>query len=176
MALSAILILPLVLTGCSGTSASGRDDLAAVVNGKEIKMEEVDHTIDRQLKQSGQTLSQLSPVDQASARLQALSSLISTEILYQRAQAEKINVTEGDVDQTFAQQKQQTGLSEDEWQKNLKDAGISENEIKDDIRKNLAINKLQQQVASKAKTPSDREITDYFDNNQDQFKLGKAVN
>ena len=40
VALGAILVLPALLTSCAGTNANGREDLAAVVNGKEIKMDE----------------------------------------------------------------------------------------------------------------------------------------
>jgi len=175
VALCAILVLPIFLSACQGTSAAGNDDVAAVVNGKEIKMEEVDHAIERQLKASGQTMSQLTPVDQASARLQALNSLVQQEVLYQKAQNDKVNVTEGDVDQAFAQQKQSTNLSEEDWQKQLKDIGMSEQELREQLRKTLAINKLNQQVAAKVKNPSDREISDYFDQNPEQFKLGRAV-
>ena len=176
VALAAILVMPVLLTSCQGTNANGREDLAAVVNGKEIKMEELDHAIERQLKQGGQQMSQLSPIELAAARMQALQSMISREVMFQKAELEKAAADEKEVDQTFATQKQQTGLSEEEWQKQLKDVGVSENEIKDDIRKSLAIDKLEKNVASKVKNPSDREIEDYFKNNPDQFKLGRAVN
>jgi peptidyl-prolyl cis-trans isomerase SurA len=175
VALGAILVLPFLLTSCAGTNANGREDLAAVVNGKEIKMDELDHAIERQLKQDGQQMSQLSPIAQAAARMQALQSMISREVMFQKAEQEKAAADEKEVEQTFASQKQQTGLSEEEWQKQLKDVGISENEIKDDIRKSLAIDKLQKNAISKVKNPSDREIVDYFNANPDQFKLGKAV-
>src|SRR5690349_6308714 len=79
-----------ILSGCPSTTTPepGKVDpneAAATVNGKAIKLEEVERII----KQQGQGQEvRLSPLELAQARLQVLQGLIQDEVLYQKAEKE----------------------------------------------------------------------------------------
>src|SRR5690242_20374333 len=90
-ALAAFLLAMVSLAAaCGGPAAntSGGVDMnetAATVNGKPIKMEEVERAIKQQAQ--GQE-SKLSALELASARLQVLQGLVETEVMYQKAEKE----------------------------------------------------------------------------------------
>ena len=78
----------LLLAACGSTSESTADNtVAATVNGKKIMTAEVERNIQQQ---SQGKQSQLSAHDLAQARLQVLDGLIKREVLYQRAEQEKL--------------------------------------------------------------------------------------
>jgi hypothetical protein len=84
----------LTLTGCPGNPSPSNSnggggidpvEAAATVNGKTIKMEEVERVI----KQQGQGQeANISPLELAQARLQVLEGLIQQEVMYQKAEKE----------------------------------------------------------------------------------------
>ena len=92
-AIVAIIALAFAACGTKGTTGAagggsnpgGASDVAATVNSKNIMLSEVDRLIGRQF-QGGQN--NLSPLELAQTRLQALDTLIQKEVLFQRADKE----------------------------------------------------------------------------------------
>src|SRR5215471_17969494 len=87
---SAVVLLAIAsfLTACgtnSGGGNPGDNETAANVNGKPIKMEDVERAVKQQAQ--GQE-SRLSPLELASARLQVLENLIQQEVMFQKAEKE----------------------------------------------------------------------------------------
>jgi parvulin-like peptidyl-prolyl isomerase len=172
-----LALLASVFVGCnrpaaSGTEASGDPSaVAATVNGKNIMLSEVEKLISSQTQ--GQQ-SQLSPLQLAQARLQVLDGLIKNEVLFQRAEKEKLLPTEDEITQQINDQKQKSGMTDDAFQKQLKDQNMTEASLREEMRKQLAIQKLQDKYNAKISV-SDREVEDFYNNNKQQFVNARGV-
>jgi parvulin-like peptidyl-prolyl isomerase len=153
---------------CGGSkSKDGGSDVAATVNGKEITLAEVDRLISTQMQ--GQ---QLSPIQQAAARLTALDNLIQREAVVLRAEKEKIAPTEDEITTAINNQKSQR--TPEQWDKFLKDNKLTEQQLRDEARKDLAISKLQEKLFGKI-VVREQEITDFYNNNPEQYKNPRGV-
>jgi parvulin-like peptidyl-prolyl isomerase len=157
-----------VIAACSrAPGGTGGKDVAATVNGKDITLGEVDRIVNQQAQ--GQSLSTL---QQAAARLQVLDKLIERQVLFQRADKEKTVPTDDEVT-TFVNQQRQK-LTAEEWEKSLKDNNLTEEQVREEARKDIAINKLQEKLYGKI-TIRDQEITDFYTANRAQFVNPRGV-
>jgi peptidyl-prolyl cis-trans isomerase SurA len=154
-----------------GSASGGAKDVAATVNGKDIMLSEVDRMISQQT--SGQQAS-LSPLELGAARLQVLDDLIKQEVLFQRADKEKLLPTDDEVSQVISSNKQQAG-SQEEFQKALKESGQTEEGLREVVRKRLAMQKLLDRVGSKVDPPSDKEIEDFYNSNRERYVSARGV-
>ncbi len=102
--------------------------------------------------------SQLSAHDLAQMRLQILDKLIDREVLYQRAEQEKLLPTEDEISSVINKQKQDSGMSEEEFERQLKEQNMTREALREDSKKDLAIQKLQDKYAGKVSI-SDREVS-----------------
>lgn len=155
---------------CGGNGGANADpEIAATVNGKEIPVSEIDRLIDLQLKQAGPTAPQLTPISLTAARLQILDQLITEEVLFQRAQKENVVPNDDELNQKIAQQKQGYGMTEDQFQKFLQQSGQTEQQFREQIRRQLAIEKLRDKVAARVPSPKDEEVRKFFEENKAQL-------
>lgn len=175
-AVAALLFSVLGLAACGeGGPGKGADDTAATVNGVAIPVSKIDQIIDRQLKEGGPSAPQLTPVALAAARLKVLEQLIQEEALFQRAQKERLIPSDDEVKQALQTQIQQSGMSQDDFQKRLKEFGQTEDELKSDLKRQLAIQKLQDKVTASIPAPTDAELRKYFDENKSQLIAPRGV-
>src|SRR5688500_2061967 len=131
--------------------------------------------IERNLsKQTGGKPEQLNQLQLASARLQILDSLIQREVLYQRAEREKLLPTETQIDGVIANQKQQSGMTSEDCEKSLQAENLSMERLREEARKDLAITALQEKYSGKINI-SDREVEDYYNANRQQFVSARGV-
>ncbi|MBX3276603.1 MAG: SurA N-terminal domain-containing protein [Acidobacteria bacterium] len=170
------LLLTSIMAACGGSGASsspdaGKDETAAVVNSVRISVADVDRVTAQQLRGQEAELSQL---ELASARLQALDGLITQEVLFQRAQKDNLIPSEDDVTQEIQRLKQEGGLTEEAFQKQLKEANQNEAQFRDSVRKNLAIQKLRDKLTAQLKV-QDREVEDFFRANPKEFVARRGV-
>jgi parvulin-like peptidyl-prolyl isomerase len=170
----AVAMIAFVLTSCSGspTSTSGAqggdpNEVAARVNGKDIKREEVDKGVKAQAQ--GQE-AYFSPLELASARLTVLQQLIQTEVMYQKAEKEATLPTEDEVTAEMNRRKTGSGLSAEEFQKQMEKAGENEASWRLNVKKELALQKLQEKITGRVEPPKDKEIEDFYNGNKEQFK------
>jgi peptidyl-prolyl cis-trans isomerase SurA len=172
--LVALVASALVACNRTGNGAPGNMDtsIAASVNGKNIMLSEVDQLISQQTQ--GQQ-AQMSQLQLAQARLQVLDSLIQKEVLFQRAEKDKLLPTEDDVTQFINNQKQQTGMTEEQFQKKLKEQNQTEQSLREEARKQIAIQKLQDKTNGKVGAPSDKEVEDFYNANKQQFVSRRGV-
>lgn len=172
-AVAALALSAIVFTSCSSgpvsNTATGADpnEVAARVNGKEIKMEEVEKGVKAQAQ--GQEAN-LSPLELASARLTVLQTLIQTEVMFQKAEKEGSLPSDDDVTAEMNKRKTASGLSVEELDKQMKAANETEQSWRQNIKKELALQKLQEKVTNRVESPKDKEIEDFFNGNKDQFK------
>jgi parvulin-like peptidyl-prolyl isomerase len=159
--------LALSLAACGGKGPVGGKDVAATVNGKEITLADVDRIVNQQAQ--GQ---QLSTLQQAAVRLQVLDRLIERQVLYARAEKEKTVPTDDEVTTLINQQKQRGTV--EEWEKSLKENNLTEQQVRDEAKKDLAINKLQEKLYGKI-TIRDQEVNDFYGANRQQFVNPRGV-
>lgn len=170
----AAALAALFLSACSGgpaaNSASGGADpneVAARVNGKDIKMEEVEKGVKAQSQ--GQE-AYFSPLELASARLTVLQQLIQGEVMFQKAEKEQAVPTDDEVTTEMNKRRTASGLSAEQFQKQMEKAGETEQSWRQNVKKELALQKLQEKITGRVEAPKDKEIEEFYNTNKDQFK------
>jgi peptidyl-prolyl cis-trans isomerase SurA len=171
MWLAAVALGALFIAACSSGTESPSNTVAATVNGKKIMLAEVERLINQQAQGKQ---SQFSAHDLAQARLQILDKLIQREVLYQRAEQEKLLPTEDQITTAINQQKQQAAMTDEEFARQLKEQNMTMEALREDAKKDLAINSLQDKYAGKV-TISDREVEDYYNANKTKFVNERGV-
>ena len=164
-----ITLLSLVLTACAacngGKSGPGvaKSEAAATVNGKEISLSEVDSIIS--LQTQGRQ-GEMTPLQMGGARLQVLSKLIEEEVLFQRAEKEKFLPTDDELNRAVEEAKK--GQTQEAFDKALKDQSLTVESFRDKIKRQLAINKLQEKYTSGIEI-KDKEVEDAYNANKESF-------
>lgn len=157
---------------CGGPAATGPtgvdlNETAATVNGKVIKMEDVERAVKQQAQgQEGK----LSPLELAGARLQVLQSLVEQEVMFQKAEKEATVPTDEEVTAEYNKRKTASGLSQEQWDAKMKEVGETEASARLAIKKGLAIQKLTEKITGKIDSPKDSEIEAFFNGNKTAFK------
>ncbi len=171
MWLAAVTLGAFLIAACGSGTEGPSNTVAATVNGKKIMLQEVERLITQQTQGKQ---AQLSPLELAQARLQVLSSLIQREVLFQRSEQEKLLPTEDEITSAINEQKAQTGMTDEEFARQLKDQNLTMEALREEAKKDLAIKKLQDKYAGKI-TISDREVEDYYNSNKQQFVNNRGV-
>ena len=177
-----LAIITFVIAGCtsgannsaptSGVSGVDPNETAATVNGKAIKLEEVERVI----KEQGQGQeAKLSPLELAKARLQVLETLIQNEVLYQKAEKENAIPSDEEVTIEFNKKKTASGKSADQIAKEMQASGLTEAAAREIIKKQLAVQKLIENVTGKIEPPKDSEIEAFYNGNKDAFVNKRGV-
>jgi peptidyl-prolyl cis-trans isomerase SurA len=172
LAVSCLALSGLLLNACASGGSEAKDNtVAATVNGRNIMLQDVERSLSAQTGGKPETLNQL---QLASARLQILDSLIQREVLYQRAEREKVLPTDAQIDGVIATQKQQSGMTSEDFDKQLAAQNLSMERLREEAKKDLAISSLQDKYSGKINV-SDREVEDYYNANRQQFVNARGV-
>jgi peptidyl-prolyl cis-trans isomerase SurA len=155
----------------TGGSESKDNEVAATVNGRNIMSSEVERALNRQTGGKPQGLNQL---QLAQARLQILDNLIQREVLFQRAERDKVLPTDAQIEGVIASQRQQSGMTSEDFEKSLAAENMNMEMLRAEARKDLAIAALQDKYAGQIKI-SDREVEDYYNANRNQFVNRRGV-
>lgn len=171
-AVSCLVAAGLVLNGCSSSGTEAKDNtVAATVNGHNIMLNEVERAINQQTNGNPSALNQL---ELAQARLTVLDTLIKREVMFQRAEREKLLPTDAQIDGVIATQKQNSGMTAEDFDKSLKAQNLSIETLREEARKDLAISALQDKYNGKIDI-SDREVEEYYNANRQDFKNERGV-
>lgn len=180
LAFAGTAVLAAFFSGCgagttvNNTAGGGNDpaEIAATVNGKTISMQEVDRSVKQQAQGQEAKLSQL---ELAAARLQVLQTLVEEEVMFQKAEKESIVPSDEEVSGEVNKRKTASGLSVEEFDKQLTQFGLDEKSYREKIKKGLAIQKLIDKVTARIETPKDKEIVDFFNSNPETFVKKRGV-
>lgn len=163
----AAVVACLCAAACKKEVAHG-PDVWAVVNGKEISRGEVEKYYRSRINAEGPGPSQ---EEALSLKLSILDELINNEILMETATKMNLIATDAEVEDKFTESK--SPYTEEEFQRKLKDAGITVDDLKSDIRRQLSIQKLiNREVVSKISI-SDQDIADFYNKNRAQFNVAE---
>jgi peptidyl-prolyl cis-trans isomerase SurA len=155
------------VTGCNKQTQHA-PDVWAVVNGKEIKREEVDKYYRTRVNPEGQEPSQ---EEALSLKLNVLDELINNEILLERAKKLNLEASDGEVEDKFTELK--SPYTEDEFQRKLKDQGVAVDDLKSDLRRQLSIQKLLNREVVAKISITDQDVTDFYNANKAQFNVAE---
>jgi peptidyl-prolyl cis-trans isomerase SurA len=160
----------LVFTATAGCNKEARHapDVWAVVNGKEIKREEVDKYYRTRVNPEGQEPSQEESLSQ---KLNVLDELINNEILLEKAKKLNLEASDGEVEDKFTELK--SPYTEDEFQRRLKDQAMTVEDLKLELRRQLSIQKLLNHEVVAKIAITDQDITDFYNANKAQFNVAE---
>jgi peptidyl-prolyl cis-trans isomerase SurA len=151
--------------GCKNNSAPA-PDVWAMVNNHEIKRDEVEKYARATATSENPSPSQ---EEALSLKLSVLDTLIDNEILSELAQKQGLTASDGEVEDKFTESK--APYTEEEFQRQLKEKGFTVDDLKQEIRRSLTVQKLyNREVASKIAV-TDQDITDFFNQNRAGFTL-----
>src|SRR5216684_2783749 len=136
----------MVFTAAAGCNKETRHapDVWAVVNGKEIKRDEVDKYYRTRVNPEGQEPSQEESLSQ---KLNVLDELINNEILLEKAKKLNLEASDGEVEDKFTELK--SPYTEDEFQR-----------------------RLNREVVAKI-TITDQDVSDFYNANKAQFNVAE---
>lgn len=166
-------LISVVFTACpGGGKPDAGSDIAATVNGKPIQMKEVDNLLHQQMQ--GQE-TRLSSLELSQARLQILDGLIQKEVLFQKAEKENLLPTEDEINTRINKQIQDSGITNEQYEAELQKIGQTKAGLREDTRKLLAIQKLQDRITNKVEAPKDKTVEDFFNTNKELFVRPRGV-
>jgi len=143
-------------------------DVWALVNGKEIKREDVDKYYRTRVNPEGQQPSQ---EEVLSLKLNVLDELINNEILLERAKKLNLEASDGEVEDKFTEMK--SPYTEEEFQRQLKDRGLSVDDLKKGLKRQLSTEKLMNREVVAKISITDQEVTDFYAGNKPQLNVAE---
>jgi peptidyl-prolyl cis-trans isomerase SurA len=153
--------------GCRKEIAPG-PDVWAVVDGKQILRQDVDRVYRSRVNSEAPAPSH---EEELSLKLNILDELINSQILLDRAQKMNLIASDEEVEDQFTQSK--APYTEEEFQQKLKASGLTINDLKSDIRRQLSIEKvLNREVVAKISI-TNQDITDFYDKHRSEFNVAE---
>ena len=171
--LCALTFSAALLAGCGG---GGSDDVpsdaVAVVDGEEIARSDYNALI-TQAKTSYKNQKREFPAagsqEFKTLQNQAVQFLVQREQFEQQAEDLDVKITDKQVSDRLAQiQKQYFGGDKKKYEKQLKDQGLTDAQVRNDIRAQIISEKIFESVTRDVKV-TDKEIADYYAKNKAQY-------
>mgnify|MGYP000512919065 CR=1 FL=1 len=171
LSLCALAVSLALLAGCGGDDEVPTDAVA-VVDGEQIAKTDYDALIS-QAKQSYKNQKREFPAagsqEFQTLRNQAVQFLVQREQFSQEAADMDVEVTEQQVDARLEQiQKQYFSGDKAKYEKQLKEQGLSDRQVRNDIRAQIVSEKIFEQVTRNVKV-TDAEIQKYYKDNESQY-------
>lgn len=170
IALALILVCAVVFA----EEKKATDDKVAVVNGKIITQGEFNRELDfyvRRVTQGGQPLPDF---QKAKIRNDVLESLIERELLYQQTQKQGIQIKSEKITEQFTSIKQRYP-NEADFKKMLDGMGLTETDVKAQIKRGMAIQQLMDTEVAQKVVITDEESKTYYDTHPELFKQPEQV-
>ena len=169
----AAVLLPLagvILLGGAGCKQEVQHspDVWAVVNGKEIKRDDVDKYYRTRVNPEGQAPSQ---EEVLSLKMNVLDELINNEILLERAKKLNLEASDGEVEDKFTELK--SPFTEEDFQRQLKARGMSVDDLKKGLKRQLSTEKLLNREVVAKISITDQDVTDFYNANKAQFNVAE---
>jgi peptidyl-prolyl cis-trans isomerase SurA len=147
-----------LLCSLSSRADAPLDRIVAVVNDSVITQSQLDKQIDLTKMQLQQTNAPLPPASEL--RSKVLQNLIDEQLQLQMAQKAGIKVSDDDLNQAIAHIAQQNGISVDDLKSKLAAQGMNYDQYQQQIRKQMLLNQIQQQMVASKVSVSQQEISD----------------
>jgi peptidyl-prolyl cis-trans isomerase SurA len=136
------------------------------VNGKDIVREDVEKISRSRVTPEAPTPSQ---EEALSLQLSILDELINSEILLERANKMNLVASDAEVEDKFTESK--SPYTEEEFQRKLQATGLTADDLRGDIRRQLSIQKLLNREVVAKISITDQDIADFYNKNRSQFNV-----
>jgi peptidyl-prolyl cis-trans isomerase SurA len=165
------------LAGFVVSTACGRSEeapkpvaanVAAVVDSTQITQEDVDRTYRLMFPGAPNAPGDAEVMTQ---KLSALEELINQEILLGRARAAGLQASDAEVEAAFTDRR--SGMAEDVYQKQLTERGLTTDDVKRGIRRELTIQKLLDRDVTSKVNVTDEDIASYYNQHRAQFNVAE---
>jgi parvulin-like peptidyl-prolyl isomerase len=171
LALLLCALVVVALAGCGGDE-DVPSDAVAVVDGTDIARSDYEALIS-QAKKSYKNQKREFPAagsqEFQTLRNQAVQFLVQREQFEQEAKDMDVEVTDKQIDARLEQiMKQYFGGDQKKYEKQLKEQGLTEKQVRNDIRAQIVSEKIFEQVTKGVKV-SDKDIEDYYAKNKAQY-------
>ena len=155
-----------VASGCKKPAQQPDEGVWGMVDGAPITSAEVDKFYRTQLNPDAPQPSQ----DEAlSLKLNVLDELINNHILLEKAKTLGLQAADGEVEDKFTEFK--SPYTEEEFQRQLKARGYTVDDLRNNIRQQLSIQKvINHEVVAKI-TVTDQDVQDFYNQNRAQFNV-----
>jgi foldase protein PrsA len=169
----AAALLALVAAGCGGgDDESVPNDAVAVVGDSEIPKAEFDALLSQakaSYKAQKRDFPKVGTPEYNNLKNQAVQFLVQRAQFAQRAEELEVDVTDKQVNDRLGQiKKQYFGGSEKRYESQLKQQGLTDEQVRKDIRAQLIQEALFKDVTENVKV-SDQEIEKYYNDNRSQY-------
>ncbi len=162
-AAAALICCNLAFVGCRSAASP---DVAATVNGRPIYYAEVDKAYKTQFpgRVEGENDDQIQL-----RRMEILRSLIDNELMLQRAEKAGLVATDADVDARLNELK--APYTKEEFDKQLKDWGLTLEELKARVRRDESVKKLFNKDITSKINITDADVAEFYNANRGSFNL-----
>lgn len=172
--ITAILALVLFFLPAMATDKKPSDEKVAVVNGVVIARIQFDKELKVHLERVSRQGSQITDDQMEELKKDILEGLIEREVLYQESQKAGIKIADQKVDDQVAAIKKRFP-NEEEFKKALAGMGLTEEEVREQIQRGLAIRELIDQKVANKVVITDEETKAYYDANPQLFNQPEEV-
>lgn len=167
------LLMGLLLVGTGGVYAA-KIPVVATVNGVAITSRSFNRALAQVQRRFAQSGKKLEGKNLANVRKNILETLIDRELLYQESEKDGIKVPKEKVNQQVESLKKQFP-EKGAFEKALKTVDMTEQELRDQIRRQLAVREMiDTKIASKVNI-SEKEVRAFYDSHADIFKRPEEV-
>lgn len=172
-----VLTFALATFALAGCSLGGGDDkvpadAVAVVDGEEVAKSDYDALISQAKKSytnQKREFPKAGSQEFQTLKNQAVQFLIQREQFEQEAAALDVEITDKQVDARLEQiQKQYFGGDKKKYDKQLKEQGLSDKQVRNDIRAQIVSEKIFEEVTGKVAV-TDKQVADYYNKNEAQY-------
>ncbi len=146
-------------------------DVLAKVNGETVSRAEFELAV-RTLEARAQAAVPVEQRDQVYR--QVLDRIVGYKLLLQETRARKIAAQDADVDSRMQQMKSQFP-NEDAFKKALADRGITFDKLRQETSETIAVNQLLEKEIEPQVKVEDKDISDFYAKNTQEFKQAEAV-
>ena len=161
-----LVVAQLALTGCRsrGGAGSAEPGVMAEVNGYKVLRSELDKAYNIQVARAPQ---KPSSTQEEALRLQILDQIIQTRMILQRAEKLGVKTSPDDVQAQLTKAK--GAFTQEQFQKNLKDIGLTEDEYKTYLEHGITVDKVIEKEIKPKVNISEAEVNAFYDQHKAQI-------
>ncbi len=173
-AVACLCVLPIVSTGCSQGDEEEQQpprqaEPAARVNGVDIPERMVQEALDLYLMQRPAGSADVSDEKGLALRAQVVELLITQEVLAQRAEAEGVRVEDSEIEQRLQLMESRYG-SREQMLQGLEQAGITEQGIRNLLKRALMMEKFLERQVNSQVSVSDADAEAFYRTHPEEMK------
>lgn len=172
-----LALLGLGLAGCGGGDQNVPDGAVAVVDGEEITKSDFDALMARaktSYEQNKRAFPKVGTPEYKTLQNQAVQYLVQQEKYRQKADDLDIKIEDKEVNERLKQVKDQYfNGDERKYQANLKQQGLTEEQVRREIENQLISEKIYEKVTEGVKV-DDAAITDYYNKHKSDYKVAAS--